>query len=46
VFNLETLNAMHTEKLRAQDSELINLRSAKIENEAKIEYQTERIRSL
>lgn len=46
VFNLETLNALHSEKLRSQDSELITLRSAKIEHEAKIEYQTERIKSL
>ena len=28
------------------DTELISLRSAKIENESKIDYQTERIRSL
>jgi len=34
------------EKLSAFDTELVMLRSAKIENEAKIEFQTERIRSL
>lgn len=28
------------------DTELVSLRSAKIENESKIDYQTERIRSL
>ena len=38
IFNLETLSNAQREKITHFDTELIALRSAKIENEAKLEY--------
>ena len=46
IFNLEKLNKSNKEKILRQEEELLGLRSNKIENEARISYQDERIRSL
>ena len=43
---MEGINKASKEKIDMQNDELIVLRSAKIEHEAKIGYQTERIKSL
>ena len=46
IYNLEKLNKSNKEKILRQEEELLGLRSNKIENEARISYQDERIRSL
>ena len=46
IYRLEGSSKVLTEKFDMMETEVINLRALKIENESKINYQDERIKSL
>jgi len=46
IYRLDASSRAMTEKFDTMESEVINLRALRIENESKINYQEERIKSL